>query len=398
MDRRLGLVALLASTLALALAAVFATTVSPLTGFYATGEVSAPYKPVKVSVLETPILQIAPGACGPQSLEVDEWLRIEPAAGVDVARLVLSIANLDMIAARLRSLHVEVFNAVNNELLATMSLQDHSAAIVLDAGSWAENGTTRYAVLAARIYYEPLGCNTSATVAVPLLVTVVDHETGTIYLSPASYNQTYTYTYTTTTARPNGTATATVTTTVTVTAPPANTTTGTTTTATETNTTTETTTSTHQCPGVWILYGRTRVRVYPDCSETICGPSGCMVVANYTLYIVLSRDCGCLDGRDTPIDLKIGLEGVQPHHAVRGIQVRLYDANHNAVGELTPSDPEAEITVASEWDCVAIQLGSHTYPAVPLTAEIRIDTCTTSLPSRFEVILDYSTDPRYCRP
>ena len=120
MDRRLGLVAVLASTLALALAAVFATTVSPLTGFYATGEVSAPYKPVKVSVLETPILRIVSGACSPQSLEVDEWLRIEPAAGVDVARLVLSIANLDMLAGRLRVLHIEVFNTVDNELLAAM--------------------------------------------------------------------------------------------------------------------------------------------------------------------------------------------------------------------------------------------------------------------------------------
>ncbi|BES81123.1 hypothetical protein [Pyrodictium abyssi] len=398
MDRRLGLAALLASTLALALAAVFATTVSPLTGFYATGEVSAPYKPVKVSVLETPILQIAPGACGPQSLEVGEWLRIEPAAGVDVARLVLSIANLDMLAGRLRALHIEVFNTVNNELLATMSLQDPSAAIVLDAGSWAENGTTRYAVLAARIYYEPRDCNTSATVAVPLLVTVADQETGTIYLGPASYNQTYTYTYTTTTTQPNGTATVTVTTTVTVTAPPVNTTT--TSTATKTSTTTSTTTtSTQQCPEAWILYGRTHVhvRIYPDCSETSCGPSGCIVAANYTLYVILDRDCGCLDGRDTPIDLEIELEGVQPHHAVCGIQVRLYDANHNMVGELTPSDPEAEITI-DEGDCVAIQLGGHSYPAVPLTAEIRIDTCTTSLPYRFKVILDYSTDPGYCRP
>ncbi|KSW12468.1 hypothetical protein CF15_07030 [Pyrodictium occultum] len=406
--------ALILSALALALAAVFATTLSPLNDFYAVGGARAVHKPVEVSIIETPVLRTG-GACSVESLDVGRWIRVEPAPGVRLAKLVVSLADASLLRAWLSYLHIEVYNTLNNELLATLSLDKPSAAIVLDADSWAGSGDSRYAVLGARIYYMPRNC--TAAVQLPVLVSISDEETGTIYFTPtATPRATITQTTQPTTT---GQATAPAAPTATgTTAPQGNTTTITTTRATTstwssttgtrsgTSTTSATNTSKEEeeegrhCPRAWVLHGRTSIPIRLDCSCKAADHGEeegiCRLVANYTLYIILDRSCGCSGG--APIDaLTIALKSMHPCSLIRSLRIDLYSPAHEHKATLTPQKPAATIPI-DKSNCVELRLGDRTYPAAVLQARIEATVDRNDKLHCISIVLDYTTDPPHCRP
>ena len=386
-SRQLFLLAVLAAAFSVLLYSAFAT-VSSQRQYYAPVDVSAPRKPVRVHLFETPVLELGRGRCGVQDTNVSRWFRLVASKDALTTRTVLRISNVEMLRKYLKSMHVVVVSAESRELLGEMSLEKPEMAIVLGKGEWLPlaNGDMQLDV-AAQIYYEPKSCDRN--VSLPILVSLVDMEAGTIYFkqegqAPAGGEE---GAATTSTTVPQESSTTTTTTTTTSGQAPVN----------ETTTTTTTTARPQPPPCSKLALPENtipeekRARIVLDRKEMaiVCGHCShcCRVEASCTLYLVLEEALGNTPPEPDEVAVKLLGAGVD-RGGVRELKLELYRLNGDGPYTLILRGDNEETVPLEIEDIVKVEDKGKHYWAIALTAKINA-TIREGPPSQLTITLSY---------
>jgi len=147
----LALAGIVASAAALALLAGFATTMSPLNSFYATGEARAVSEPIDVVSQLT--ANIAPAAGAQGYVDMGYFNVTKANDAVDVVKLKVTLANAEQLKPYFDYLQLVLKSTANTnvqEIKAVLSLEKPSAVIILDNEDF--NGNN--AQINVRAYYE----------------------------------------------------------------------------------------------------------------------------------------------------------------------------------------------------------------------------------------------------
>ncbi|WP_338249530.1 hypothetical protein [Pyrodictium abyssi] len=146
----LALAGIIASAAALALLAGFATTQSPLSSFYATGEAQAVKEPIDVvSKLDTNI-DPAAGAQGSKDMG---YFNVTARDQVDVVKIKVTLANAEQLKPYFDYLQIVLKSVAGDvqEIKAVISIDKPSAVIILDNEDFDDNGNAK---IEAKAYYE----------------------------------------------------------------------------------------------------------------------------------------------------------------------------------------------------------------------------------------------------